>query len=122
MTRPTRRPSRAQPWGAAAATLLGALLLLPALPGEAQAHHRHRELRTHHHTAERAWSRWFPHRSWRRARHRHEHRASYYCARCHHDFHRRHRFFEHLHHGHYVPWTRLPFVVVHTWFGWMFYG
>lgn len=121
MNRPTRRPSRARRPGAAAATLLGALLLLPALPGETQAEHRHRELRAHHHATEGAASHGSPHRSWRRARHHREHRA-YYCARCHHGFHRRQRFFEHLRHAHHVPWSRLPFVVVHTWLGWIFYG
>jgi hypothetical protein len=56
-------------------------------------------------------------------RHRHHARAaSYYCARCHHGFHRQRAFHRHLHRDHAVPFARLPFVIVHTSFGWVFGG
>ncbi len=51
----------------------------------------------------------------------HEH-GRYYCAPCRHAFRSRHTFHDHLHDHHHVPLWRLPFVIVHSALGWVFYG
>jgi uncharacterized C2H2 Zn-finger protein len=75
----------------------------------------HHEPRLEIHTGWRFGPRFVRHRQHARA-------TSYYCERCHHGFRRRRAFHRHLHHAHAVPFARLPFVLVHTSFGWVFGG
>ena len=58
------------------------------------------------------------------ARHARSHRQQrgYYCEPCGHRFHARDHFHRHLLHDHHVPLWRLPFVIVHSAVGWVFYG
>ncbi len=51
----------------------------------------------------------------------HDH-GKYYCKPCRHYFKKRHAFHDHLHDHHHVPLWRLPFVIVHSAIGWIFYG
>ena len=108
---------------AASAALLGAVLMMA--PAAAQADHQHHRHRHHHERGAIHVRPWLDvHAGWRHlprlARHPRAHRASFYCERCHHGFERRRAFHRHLHHAHGIPFARLPFVVVHTHFGWVF--
>ena len=108
------------------ALLLGsALFLAPAAALGDHDDYRRREHRHKHGSFHQ--NPWLEiHTGWRfgpALRHRQHARASsYYCARCHHGFHRRRAFYRHLHHEHAVPFARLPFVLVHTHLGWVFGG
>jgi hypothetical protein len=54
---------------------------------------------------------------------RRHHRADrHYCKPCRRHFDGRHGFDRHLRHRHHVPHWRLPFVMIHGAFGWVFYG
>jgi hypothetical protein len=65
--------------------------------------------------------RWHDHRP--RHRHRWRHAAvRYECAPCHRHFRERHDLHRHVLRRHGVPPWRLPFVLVRSAFGWIFYG
>jgi hypothetical protein len=121
MTHPIRRLA-----GFPAAILCTFLFLAPAA---AQADHDRHRGRDHarRHTSLHHQPRFEVHTAWRfgprlARHHRHHVRPAYYCERCHHGFHRRRAFYRHVHHAHDVPFARLPFVLVHTSFGWLFGG
>lgn len=46
----------------------------------------------------------------------------YRCAPCGHVFHSHASFYRHLHYHHHVALWEIPFLVVHTTIGWIFYG
>ena len=62
------------------------------------------------------------HERHRRAEHREYRRERFRCEPCGHGFHSRHKFHRHLSHQHRIPFWALPFVVVHSTIGWVFYG
>ena len=48
--------------------------------------------------------------------------VEYRCAVCRHSYHDYGVFRGHLHDHHHIPIWRIPHVIVHTFFGWIFYG
>jgi hypothetical protein len=76
---------------------------------------------TVHHNAVRPWR-----ARYRQAAVRHPrvvtHRNAYYCEPCEHRFKSRARFDRHLHRHHHVALWRLPFAIVYTTLGAIFYG
>ncbi len=50
------------------------------------------------------------------------HSSPYYCAPCNHYFRSRHSFHDHVHSYHHIPLVKLPFVIVRSALGWIFYG
>jgi len=46
----------------------------------------------------------------------------YRCAPCGHVFHSHASFYHHIHHYHHVALWEIPFLIVHTTIGWIFYG
>ena len=51
-----------------------------------------------------------------------KHHAKFQCRACNHRFRYQRDFYDHVHHRHHVPFWRIPFLLVHTSFGWNFYG
>jgi hypothetical protein len=52
----------------------------------------------------------------------HSHGSPYYCKPCNHRFESRVGFNSHLGGRHHIPPWRMPFVIVHHTFGWIFFG